>query len=61
MKGSSYAFGAQRLGDKAAELEKLAKGGETNVDETVQALLVIYKETLGVLKAETKSGTEAGA
>jgi two-component system sensor histidine kinase/response regulator len=61
LKGSSYAFGAQRLGDKAAELENLAKGGATNVDDTVQELLVIYKETLGVLKAETQSGTEAGA
>jgi CheY-like chemotaxis protein/HPt (histidine-containing phosphotransfer) domain-containing protein len=61
LKGSSYAFGAQRLGDKAAELENLAKRGETNVDETVQELIVTYKETLSALKQETQSGTEAGA
>jgi HPt (histidine-containing phosphotransfer) domain-containing protein len=60
LKGSSYAFGAQLLGDKAAELEKLAKRGETNVDIVVRELIVLYKETLSVLKKETKS-TEAGA
>jgi signal transduction histidine kinase/CheY-like chemotaxis protein/HPt (histidine-containing phosphotransfer) domain-containing protein len=60
LKGSSYAFGAKLLGDKAAELEMLAKNGETNVDVIVRELIVLYKETLSVLKEEGKS-SEAGA
>jgi two-component system sensor histidine kinase/response regulator len=61
LKGSSYSFGAQQLGDKAAELEKRALNGEKNVDDTVQELIVLYKETLAVLKDETKRASEAGA
>ncbi len=56
LKGSAYTFGAQLLGDKAAELEKMAKAGELNVEKQVRELIVLYKQT----KAElTNASTQA--
>jgi CheY-like chemotaxis protein/HPt (histidine-containing phosphotransfer) domain-containing protein len=58
LKGSSYTFGAQLLGDKAAELEKLAKAGNVDVDARVAELLVLFRQTLAELKQreQTENG-----
>ncbi len=53
LKGSALTFGAQQLGDKAAELEALAKQGHTDVAPQVTALLDLFKRT----RVELKRGT----
>jgi len=53
LKGSALTFGAQLLGDKAAELEALARQGHTDVAPQVAALLDLFKRT----RVELKRGT----
>ena len=50
LKGSALTFGAQLLGDKAAELEALARQGQTDVAPQVTALLDLFKRTRVELK-----------
>jgi len=50
LKGSALTFGAQLLGDKAAELESLAKQGHTDVAPQVTALIDLFKKTRVELK-----------
>ncbi len=61
LKGSSYTFGAERLGDKAAELERLAKAGQVDVKEQISELLQIFKHTKGELKREREGVSEVSA
>jgi two-component system, sensor histidine kinase and response regulator len=52
LKGSSYAFGAQKLGDRAAELERLVKTGASNVGPSIQELVALFKATRSALESE---------
>ncbi|HEU5076666.1 MAG TPA: response regulator, partial [Polyangiaceae bacterium] len=55
LKGSALTFGAQLLGDKAAELEALARQGHTDVAPQVTALLDLFKRTRVELKRSTST------
>jgi signal transduction histidine kinase/DNA-binding response OmpR family regulator len=55
IKGSAYAFGARRFGDKAAELERLAIAGDLNVDAHVEALIHLFQQTSALLQSDVKS------
>jgi CheY-like chemotaxis protein/HPt (histidine-containing phosphotransfer) domain-containing protein len=58
LKGSSYAFGAQLLGDKAAEIEQLAKAGNVEVDQHVERLIALLASTNQELAKDTQQETE---
>jgi signal transduction histidine kinase/DNA-binding response OmpR family regulator len=58
LKGSSYAFGAQLLGDKAAELERMAKGGQSEVFGLTEELVVLFRDTRRALEREQRVGAE---
>ncbi len=51
LKGGSYTFGAVRLGDAAAEIERCARGGALPSAEAIAALSQALKETLAALSA----------
>jgi two-component system, sensor histidine kinase and response regulator len=51
VKGSAYAFGAKPLGDKAAELERLAIAGNLDVDTQVNDLVRLFKQTCGLMRS----------
>lgn len=55
IKGSAYAFGARPLGDKAAELERLASAGNANVEAHVEELIRLFRQTCTLMRKETKS------
>jgi HPt (histidine-containing phosphotransfer) domain-containing protein len=59
LKGGSYAFGAQRLGDKAAELERQAKAGVPDADPLIEELLVLFRETRRALESERSAHGES--
>ena len=61
LKGSSLTFGAQLLGDKAAELEALAKQGRTDVADEVGTLLDLFKRTRSELKRRNGATVEVKA
>lgn len=61
LKGSAHTFGAHQLGDKAAELEQVAKQGNADVDDLVLSLLSIFKLTKAELKRERNSAREVKA
>jgi two-component system, sensor histidine kinase and response regulator len=50
IKGSAYAFGARLLGDKAAELERLAIAGNLNVEAQVAELIRLFDQTCGLMR-----------
>jgi CheY-like chemotaxis protein/HPt (histidine-containing phosphotransfer) domain-containing protein len=52
LKGSSYTFGAQKLGDQAALLETKAKAGDLNVANDVRELILLFKQTKRELRPE---------
>ncbi|HEV8547674.1 MAG TPA: Hpt domain-containing protein, partial [Polyangiaceae bacterium] len=52
IKGSAYAFGARRFGDKAAELERLAIAGDLDVDAHVEALIRLFQQTSTLLQSD---------
>jgi signal transduction histidine kinase/CheY-like chemotaxis protein/HPt (histidine-containing phosphotransfer) domain-containing protein len=58
VKGSAYAFGARPLGDKAAELERLAIAGNLNVEVQVNDLVRLFNQTCGLMRP---SGSARGA
>jgi HPt (histidine-containing phosphotransfer) domain-containing protein len=58
LKGSSYAFGAQVLGDKAAQLEKMAKAGQSDVGGPIEELLGLFRDTKRALEREQRVGNE---
>jgi signal transduction histidine kinase/CheY-like chemotaxis protein/HPt (histidine-containing phosphotransfer) domain-containing protein len=45
IKGSAYAFGARSLGNKAAELERLAIAGSRNVEVQIDDLVRLFNRT----------------
>lgn len=51
LKGGSYTFGAVRLGDAAAEIERSARNGTLPSAEAIAALSQALKETLAALAA----------
>jgi two-component system sensor histidine kinase/response regulator len=50
VKGSAYAFGARPLGDKAAELERLAIAGNLDVEAQVSELVRLFHQTCGLMR-----------
>jgi CheY-like chemotaxis protein/HPt (histidine-containing phosphotransfer) domain-containing protein len=58
VKGSAYAFGARPLGDKAAELERLAIAGNLDVEAQVSELVRLFDQTCGLMRS---AGTAPGA
>jgi signal transduction histidine kinase/CheY-like chemotaxis protein/HPt (histidine-containing phosphotransfer) domain-containing protein len=58
VKGSAYAFGARPLGDKAAELERLAIAGNLNVEVQVSDLVRLFQQTCALMRP---AGTRPGA
>jgi two-component system, sensor histidine kinase and response regulator len=58
VKGSAYAFGARLLGDKAAELERLAIAGSLDVDAHVADLVRLFNQTCDLMRPP---GTPPGA
>jgi CheY-like chemotaxis protein/HPt (histidine-containing phosphotransfer) domain-containing protein len=58
VKGSAYAFGARLLGDKAAELERLAIAGTRDVQGSVDDLVRVFNRTS---KLVPPAGTPTGA
>jgi len=61
LKGSALTFGAQLLGDKAAELETLAKQGRTDVAAEIDTLLALFKRTRTELKRRNGASVEVKA
>ena len=61
LKGSAYTFGAQQLGDKAAELERLAKAGNHDASPLVAELITIFGRTRDTLNGHLESATEVQA
>jgi CheY-like chemotaxis protein len=59
IKGSAYAFGARLLGDKAAELERLAIGGRANVEVEVEELIRIFDRTCQLMQSGTQPAGSA--
>ncbi|HEY3498594.1 MAG TPA: response regulator [Polyangiaceae bacterium] len=59
LKGSAYAFGARRLGDKSAEIEKLAIAGNLQVDAQVEALKDLFRQTSTLMHGEQRRGVQA--
>jgi CheY-like chemotaxis protein/HPt (histidine-containing phosphotransfer) domain-containing protein len=55
IKGSAYAFGARPLGDKAAELERLAIAGDLNVETHVEDLIRLFRQTCTLMQSETQA------
>jgi CheY-like chemotaxis protein/HPt (histidine-containing phosphotransfer) domain-containing protein len=58
VKGSAYAFGARPVGDKAAELERLAIAGTLDVEAQVSDLVRLFNQTCGLMRT---AGTAPGA
>jgi HPt (histidine-containing phosphotransfer) domain-containing protein len=58
IKGSAYAFGARTLGNKAAELERLAISGNTNVETQIEDLVRIFNRTCKLMRP---AGPRTGA
>jgi HPt (histidine-containing phosphotransfer) domain-containing protein len=60
LKGSAYAFGAQRLGDRASELEALARSGSpgASYEASLRELLETHAQTTLVLGEQR--ATEGG-
>jgi HPt (histidine-containing phosphotransfer) domain-containing protein len=58
MKGSSYAFGARPLGDKAATIERHAIAGNLNVDVEVDELVRLFRQTSALMQ-EDRRGVQA--
>jgi two-component system, sensor histidine kinase and response regulator len=50
LKGSSFTFGADKLGECAAEIERTARRGVTDVSEQSAALEELFKRTLAELE-----------
>jgi two-component system sensor histidine kinase/response regulator len=59
LKGSSYAFGARPLGDKAAEIERHAISGNSNVEVEVDALVRLFRQTSALMQEEARRATQA--
>jgi len=49
LKGSAYAFGARRFGEKAAALERLAIAGNLNVESEIEELIRLFQQTSALL------------
>ena len=56
LKGASYAFGAELLGDLAAEIERQIKAGQTDVADPISRLDPLYKKTVFELERITQVG-----
>jgi HPt (histidine-containing phosphotransfer) domain-containing protein len=52
IKGSAFAFGARRFGEKAAELERLAIAGDLNVESHVEELIRLFQQTSALLSSD---------
>jgi signal transduction histidine kinase/DNA-binding response OmpR family regulator/HPt (histidine-containing phosphotransfer) domain-containing protein len=52
LKGGAYAFGAQRLGDQAATIERRARAGDLEVTDDVKTLIKLFQETMTAVHAE---------
>jgi two-component system, sensor histidine kinase and response regulator len=50
LKGAAYAFGAEQLGDLAAEIEQRAKNGATDLESLISALDQRFQETVNALE-----------
>jgi signal transduction histidine kinase/CheY-like chemotaxis protein len=61
LKGSSYTFGAEQLGDKAAELEQMAKASNLNAEQQLQDLIEIFSRTVQVVAQERGQGGNASS
>ncbi len=61
LKGSSYTFGAQLLGDKAAELERLAKQGTEDPTALISDLIATFDRTRETLNVPQRSSAEVQA
>ena len=61
LKGSAHTFGAEQLGDKAAEIEQLAKGGKTSIDQQVSDLIHIFQRTKSALRQGESQRVEVKA
>jgi CheY-like chemotaxis protein/HPt (histidine-containing phosphotransfer) domain-containing protein len=59
LKGSSYAFGARPLGDKAAEIERHAISGNSDVEVEVDALVRLFRQTSALMQEEARRATQA--
>lgn len=59
LKGASYAFGAEQLGDLAAEIDSQIKSGQTDVSAQVQKLGSLYEKT--VLELDRLTQSEQGS
>jgi CheY-like chemotaxis protein/HPt (histidine-containing phosphotransfer) domain-containing protein len=59
MKGSAYAFGARPLGDKAAEIERLAIAGNHNVEAQLDELSNLVRKTSALMQQEARSAAQA--
>jgi two-component system, sensor histidine kinase and response regulator len=55
LKGSSYAFGARRLGDKAAEVERQAIAGRCDAEGE---LAVLFEQTCALMGLERRSAQQ---
>jgi HPt (histidine-containing phosphotransfer) domain-containing protein len=60
MKGSSYAFGARPLGDKAADIERHAISGNLNVDGELDDLISLFKQTSALMPQQARRAARAG-
>jgi signal transduction histidine kinase/DNA-binding response OmpR family regulator/HPt (histidine-containing phosphotransfer) domain-containing protein len=60
MKGSSYAFGARPLGDKAADIERHAISGNLNVDAELDELVSLFKQTSALMPQQARRAVRAG-
>lgn len=58
LKGGSYSFGAERLGDTAAEVERMAKAGNLDVGPQVAELVVLFRATKAHLDGETETASK---
>jgi signal transduction histidine kinase/DNA-binding response OmpR family regulator/HPt (histidine-containing phosphotransfer) domain-containing protein len=56
IKGSAYAFGARRFGDKAAEVERRAIAGDVQVDSQLEELIGLFKATCALLPSDRAGG-----
>lgn len=56
VKGAAYAFGAERLGDVAAEIEQRVKGGHTELGTLTSDLEIVFQATVAQLQQETQLG-----
>jgi two-component system sensor histidine kinase/response regulator len=59
LKGAAYAFGAEQLGDVAAEIDRRAKTGATDLGSLTPTLNRLFRETVVALDRANGGGSQA--